>query len=135
MAKTMKKPTPPVKKPPTPAKRVAHVPQPGGERCRPNAARAGWGRPTGKRPADGLPPKRDEVRYYKKVDSTRGRDIMARVHGCRHSKWSPASGADKAKKGIAHYEGTDDWKTMSHCGSCQGGGMWKVVWRMKKVKE
>lgn len=54
---------------------------------------------------------------------------MERVNDCGHNAWQGANSADKAKKGIAHFENDrKDWKTIQHCGTCQGGGMWRVKW-------
>ncbi len=59
------------------------------------------------------PPKKDEVRFYKKVSSGGGRDNVVQVSGCRHRSWQSANKADQAKKGIAHLEdGRTDWKTL-----------------------
>lgn len=73
-------------------------------------------------------PQPDEVRFYKKMHSTPGHDVLVRVTDCGHTKWQNAAKADKARKGIEKLEGSSDWKSMQHCGSCQGGGMWKVRW-------
>lgn len=76
------------------------------------------------------PPESGEVRFYKKTRSNNPRrDVMVHVHDCGHNSWQNAAKADKAKKGIAHLEGgRNDWKTVQHCGSCTGGGMWRVRW-------
>lgn len=82
-------------------------------------------------PDDGaLPeaPARGEFRFYKKVHDTGRRDIMVAAEDCNHNRWQSASKADKARKGIAHLEKQNNWKTMWHCGECRGGGMWKVHW-------
>ena len=54
---------------------------------------------------------------------------MVRVQDCGCDNWQSAHAADKARKGIARLENDRiDWKTMQHCASCTGGGMWKVRW-------
>ncbi|SET98512.1 hypothetical protein [Stigmatella erecta] len=74
-------------------------------------------------------PQPDETRFYKKVHSTPKYDMMERVGGCDHTSWQGAHTADKAKKGIAKLEkGRTDWKQIQHCGTCTGGGMWRVKW-------
>lgn len=75
------------------------------------------------------PPEPGEVRFYKKKYSAPTHDVMMRVADCRHNAWQNAAKADKAKKGIAKLEGgRSDWKTIQHCGTCTGGGMWRVRW-------
>jgi len=69
-----------------------------------------------------------EVRYYKKTHSKPSYDVLVRISDCGHNSWQSANKADKAKKGIERLEGSSDWKSLYHCGSCQGGGVWKVVW-------
>ena len=81
--------------------------------------------------ADGRnpPPKAGEIRFYKKRFSTQGHDIMRRVGDCGCNNWEGSHSADKARKGIAKLENNrDDWRTMQHCASCTGGGMWRVKW-------
>jgi len=71
----------------------------------------------------------DEIRFYKKKFDTSDHDVMVRVNDCNHNKWQGAHAADKAKKGIAKLEkGRKDWKTIQHCATCKGGGMWRVRW-------
>jgi chromosome segregation ATPase len=75
------------------------------------------------------PPSSGEVRFYKKVHSTRTHDVLKRVNDCGHTSWQSAEKADKAKKGIARLVGErTEWKSFQHCGSCTGGGMWRVRW-------
>lgn len=74
------------------------------------------------------PPTPGEIRFYKKHYDTGARDVMNRVADCGHNSWQNSAKADKARKGIAHLEGNREWKSMQHCGSCKGGGMWKVQW-------
>jgi len=75
------------------------------------------------------PPEAGEIRFYKKVHSRPTYDVMIRVGDCGCDSWQGAHGADKARKGIARIEGDrSDWKSMHHCASCTGGGMWKVRW-------
>ncbi len=73
-------------------------------------------------------PKAGEVRYYKKTYSKPTYDVLVRISDCGHNSWQAASKADKAKKGIEKLEGSSVWKSVYHCGSCKGGGVWKVVW-------
>lgn len=78
---------------------------------------------------DGLtPPAAGDVRFYKKTYSKPGYDVLVPVKDCEHNAWQGAHAADKARKGIARLEGRDDWQTLQHCGSCSGGGMWRVRW-------
>ena len=75
------------------------------------------------------PPAPGEVRFYKKHHSSATRDVMLSVADCGHSAWQSATKADKAKKGIEHFEGGKRyWKSIQHCGTCTGGGMWRVQW-------
>ena len=70
-----------------------------------------------------------ETRFYKKVHARSTHDVMVRVADCGCNNWEGAHSADKARKGIAKLEGgRTDWKTMQHCASCTGGGMWRVRW-------
>lgn len=73
-------------------------------------------------------PDEGDVRFYKKVHSRPSHDVMRRVGDCNCNNWEGSHAADKARKGIARLEGRSDWKTMQHCASCTGGGMWKVRW-------
>jgi hypothetical protein len=73
-------------------------------------------------------PEPGEVRFYKKTHSTAKHDVMQLVADCGCNCWQSANKADKAKKGIARFEGRNDWKSIQHCGSCTGGGMWRVRW-------
>ena len=72
---------------------------------------------------------RGDERFYKKHYDAPMHDIMLRVGDCGHNSWENAHSADKARKGIARLEGgRNDWKTVQHCASCTGGGMWRVRW-------
>ncbi len=74
-------------------------------------------------------PAHGDVRFYKKTHAAPGHDIMVRVGDCGHGNWQNSHGADKARKGIARIEGDrSDWSKVQHCGSCTGGGMWRVAW-------
>lgn len=73
-------------------------------------------------------PKTGETRFYKKTHSKSAYDVLVQVPDCGHSSWQNAAKADKAKKGVERLEGTDNWKSIHHCGSCTGGGMWRVRW-------
>ena len=76
-----------------------------------------------------LPPTPGEVRFYKKTHSKQTYDVLVRVGDCGHTAWQSAAGADKAKKGLARLLGDHrEWKSLQHCGSCTGGGMWKAQW-------
>lgn len=75
------------------------------------------------------PPERGETRFYKKVHSRPGYDVLVPIQDCGHNNWQNAAKADKAKKGIERHEGgRRDWKNVQHCGTCTGGGVWKVRW-------
>lgn len=69
-----------------------------------------------------------ETRFYKKTHSKPNYDILVRVQDCGHSTWQSAAKAEKAKKGVEKLEGRNNWTSMQHCGTCTGGGMWKVRW-------
>lgn len=74
-------------------------------------------------------PESGEIRFYKKVYSGPRHDVMVRVGDCGCNNWQSSHGADKARKGITKIENDrSGWTTMQHCGSCTGGGMWKVRW-------
>ncbi len=79
-------------------------------------------------PTEETPPTSGDTRYYKKTHSLPGYDVLVRVKACGHNSWQPANKADKAKKGIEKLEGTRNWSQVNHCGSCTGGGMWRVKW-------
>jgi len=75
------------------------------------------------------PPRRGEIRFYKKTAAAPMHDVMIRVDDCGHRAWQSAGKADKAKKGIAKLEGgRRDWSSIQHCGRCTGGGLWRVRW-------
>ena len=73
-------------------------------------------------PADG------DIRYYKKTHSKGAYDVLVEVQGCDHTAWQGSAPAEKARKGLERLTGRNDWKSLSHCGTCTGGGMWKVRW-------
>jgi len=74
-------------------------------------------------------PSAGETRFYKKVGSRPTHDVMVNMPDCGCNRWQNAHRADKARKGIAKLENDrTDWKSMQHCGSCTGGGMWRVRW-------
>jgi hypothetical protein len=81
-------------------------------------------------PEAGTPdkPKPGEVRFYKKTHSKSNYDVLVPIPDCGHASWQNAAKADKAKKGIIRLEGSDDWSQVQHCGSCTGGGVWRVKW-------
>lgn len=72
-------------------------------------------------------PQSGDIRFYKCIKHKKI-DVMEPVADCRCNSWQGANKADKAKKGIEKLEGRNDWKTIQHCGSCTGGGMWRVKW-------
>lgn len=78
--------------------------------------------------SDDATPQAGEVRYYKKTHSKPSYDVLVRIADCGHNSWQSANKADKAKKGIERLENSSDWQNVFHCGSCQGGGVWKVLW-------
>lgn len=73
-------------------------------------------------------PQSGEIRFYKKTHSTPNYDVLQIVGDCGCNRWQHAKKPDKARKGIERIEGRNDWKTLQHCGSCTGGGMWRVKW-------
>jgi hypothetical protein len=75
-------------------------------------------------------PKSGETRYYKKIGSGGGVDALVETAACQHraSSWRPAFKGDQAEKGLLKLEGRDDWQSLAHCGSCTGGGRWRVHW-------
>lgn len=73
-------------------------------------------------------PEQGEVRFYKKTHSKSNYDVLVPIPDCGHSAWQNAAKADKAKKGIIRLEGSDHWSQVQHCGSCTGGGVWRVKW-------
>lgn len=73
-------------------------------------------------------PVSDETKYYKKIRSKGAYDVLVEVKGCDHTAWQNSASADKARKGLERLTGRNDWKSLLHCGTCTGGGMWKVRW-------
>lgn len=73
-------------------------------------------------------PQQGDVRFYKKHYSTANRDVMIRASDCGHSAWQGSTKGDKARKGILKLEGVSTLDRMQHCGTCTGGGMWRVQW-------
>lgn len=73
-------------------------------------------------------PKPGEIRFYKKTHSKSNYDVLVHITDCGHTSWQNAAKADKAKKGIVRLEGSDSWSQVQHCGSCTGGGVWRVKW-------
>jgi hypothetical protein len=73
-------------------------------------------------------PKPGEIKFYKKTHSKPGFDILERISDCGHTSWQNSSKADKAKKGLIRLEGLDNWSLVQHCGTCKGGGVWRVKW-------
>lgn len=69
-----------------------------------------------------------DVRFYKKTHSKGAYDVLVPVDDCGHTSWQASNKADKAKKGLERILGRADWKNLQHCGTCTGGGMWKVRW-------
>jgi len=69
-----------------------------------------------------------EVRFYKKTHSKGAYDVLVEVADCGHTSWQGSAKADKARKGLEKVTGRNDWKSLQHCGTCTGGGMWKVRW-------
>ncbi|RAI57232.1 hypothetical protein [Roseicella frigidaeris] len=75
------------------------------------------------------PPLPGEIRYYKKTHAAAAHDVLVRIGACGHNAWQNATRADKARKGLARLLGRhQNWKSLQHCGSCTGGGVWKVRW-------
>ncbi|ANO52332.1 hypothetical protein [Woeseia oceani] len=73
-------------------------------------------------------PKPGEARYYKKTHSKPSYDVLVEILDCGHNSWQSANKADKARKGLERSIGDQTWRNLYHCGKCQGGGVWKVVW-------
>lgn len=73
-------------------------------------------------------PVADETRFYKKTHTKGTYDVLVEVKGCSHTSWQNSASADKARKGLERLTGRNDWKSLLHCGTCTGGGMWKVRW-------
>ncbi|MGE6332525.1 hypothetical protein [Stenotrophomonas sp. NPDC077659] len=73
-------------------------------------------------------PPSGDVRFYKKIHSKSNYDVLVPIADCGHTSWQNASKADKAKKGIVRLEGTAEWSQVQHCGTCTGGGVWRVKW-------
>lgn len=69
-----------------------------------------------------------DVRFFKKTHSKGAYDVLVPVENCGHTSWQASNKADKAKKGLERILGRSDWKTLQHCGTCTGGGMWKDRW-------
>ena len=74
------------------------------------------------------PPSDGEIRYYKKIGNKGGIDILKRTGCCNHNAWHPAFRADQAEKGLLKLEGQGNWQSLQHCGTCTGGGRWRVHW-------
>lgn len=74
------------------------------------------------------PPEPGDTRFYKKTHSTPNHDVFVPVTDCGHSSWQDASKAEKAKKGLIKLLGKESWKSVVHCGTCKGGGVWRVRW-------
>jgi hypothetical protein len=73
-------------------------------------------------------PEPGETRFYKKTHSKSAYDVLVPVEDCGHTSWQASNKADKAKKGLERLLRRSDWKSVQHCGTCTGGGMWKVRW-------
>lgn len=73
-------------------------------------------------------PQDGETRFYKKIADKGSHDLLRQCKDCGHNSWQNSASADKARKGLEKLEGRSDWKNMWHCGSCTGGGVWKVRW-------
>lgn len=69
-----------------------------------------------------------EVRYYKKIGNKGGVDELVTTGPCNHNAWRPAFKAIQAEKGLQKLEGQSGWRSLAHCGTCTGGGRWRVQW-------
>lgn len=74
------------------------------------------------------PPVKGEIRYYKKIGNKGGVDDLVQTAACNHNAWRFAFKGDQAEKGLQKLEGRSDWRSLAHCGTCTGGGRWKVHW-------
>lgn len=73
-------------------------------------------------------PDAGELRFYKKIADKGSHDLLRPFKDCGHNSWQHSASAHKARKGVEKLEGQSNWKGMWHCGSCTGGGVWKVQW-------
>jgi len=74
------------------------------------------------------PPTRGEIRYYKVIGHGRGGETVAPVADCDHRNWSSRPDGPKAHKAIIRLERSTAWRSIQRCGTCQGGGVWRVHW-------
>lgn len=72
------------------------------------------------------PPRKGETRFYKKIANAGKADKMAQTNDCGHATWQSSHGAHKARKGLIRLLKNQEWKSLHHCGTCTGGGVWKV---------
>lgn len=68
------------------------------------------------------------IQFFKKTHSAPGHDFFSPRCDCGHTNWQSSNSAEKARKGFIRHLGRDDWKSMLHCGTCTGGGVWKIIW-------
>lgn len=75
-------------------------------------------------------PEPGETRFYKKIGSGGGVDVVVQTKACQHKSgnWTAAFKGDQAEKGIAKLEGRSNWQSLAHCSACTGGGRWRVHW-------
>ena len=71
-------------------------------------------------------PRKGDVRYYKKVANGGKADKMVQTSNCGHTVWQASHKAHKARKGLIRLLKKQEWKSLLHCGTCTGGGVWKV---------
>ncbi len=73
-------------------------------------------------------PQSGDTWFLKKTHTKDTYDVLVKINDCHHTSWQNSSKADKAKKGIERLVGHRNWKHVHHCGTCTGGGVWRVKW-------
>ena len=73
-------------------------------------------------------PQSGDTWFLKKTHTKDAYDVLVKINDCHHTSWQSSGKADKAKKGIERLVGHRNWKHVHHCGTCTGGGVWRVKW-------
>lgn len=73
-------------------------------------------------------PQSGDTWFLKKTHTKDTYDVLVKINDCHHTSWQSSGKADKAKKGIERLVGHRNWKHVHHCGTCTGGGVWRVKW-------